>query len=79
MSFNMATLESINYMNTYAQALNVFTAKIENVQVEEVNDRLDLMLDREKAQSIYHQTPGVIARERLQLARKLAIHAYMNA
>lgn len=75
----MATLEGIEYLNQRARIVTSWAAAIENVQVEDVNRKLDLMLDREKAQSIYQQTPGTIARERLHLARKLAIQAYMNA
>lgn len=75
----MATLEGIEYLNQRAQIVANWAATIENVKVEDVNRKLDLMLDREKAQSIYQQTPGTIARERLHLARKLAIQAYMNA
>lgn len=75
----MATLEGIEYLNQRTQIVTSWAATIENVEVEDVNRKLDLMLDREKAQSIYQQTPGTIARERLHLARKLAIQAYMNA
>ena len=75
----MATPASINYLNQRAQIVTNWAATIENVEVEDVNRKLDLMLDREKAQSIYQQTPGTIARERLHLARKLAIQAYMNS
>lgn len=78
-SFIMATPASINYLNQHTQALTTYAAKVENLKIEDVNRKLDLMLDREKAQSIYQQTPGTIARERLHLARKLAIQAYMNA
>lgn len=75
----MATLEGIDYLNQRAQIVTSWVATLENVEVEDVNREIDLMLDREKAQSIYQQTPGTIARERLHLARKLAIQAYMNA
>lgn len=75
----MATLEGIDYLNQRAQIVTNWAATIGNVKVEDVNRKLDIMLDREKAQSIYQQTPGTIARERLHLARKLAIQAYMNA
>lgn len=75
----MATLEGIDYLNQRAQIVTSWAATIGNVKVEDVNREIDLMLDREKAQSIYQQTPGTIARERLHLARKLAIQAYMNA
>ena len=75
----MATPASINYLNQRAQIVTNWVATIENVEVEDVTRKLDLMLDREKAQSVYQQTPGTIARERLHLARKLAIQAYMNA
>lgn len=75
----MATLEGIEYLNQRAQIVTNWAATIGNVKVEDVNREIDLMLDREKAQSIYQQTPGTIARERLHLARKLAIQAYMNA
>lgn len=75
----MATLEGIDYLNQRAQIVTNWAATIGNVKVEDVNREIDLMLDREKAQSIYQQTPGTIARERLHLARKLAIQAYMNA
>lgn len=75
----MATLEGIDYLNQRAQIVTNWAATIGNVKVEDVNRKIDLMLDREKAQSIYRQTPGTIARERLHLARKLAIQAYMNA
>lgn len=78
-SSTMATLEGIEYLNQRTQIVTSWAATIENVEVEDVNRKLDLMLDREKAQSIYQQTPGTIARERLHLARKLAIQAYMNA
>lgn len=75
----MATLEGIDYLNQRAQIVTSWVATLENVEVEDVNREIDLMLDREKAQSTYQQTPGTIARERLHLARKLAIQAYMNA
>ena len=75
----MATLEGIEYLNQRAQIVANWAATIGNVKVEDVNREIDLMLDREKVQSIYQQTPGTIARERLHLARKLAIQAYMNA
>lgn len=49
----MATLEGIEYLNQRAQIVTNWAATIGNVKVEDVNREIDLMLDREKAQSIY--------------------------